>query len=77
MIYPEHILNKNFILLFGQKVKKHRVIQGITQGQLAFECNIPRNQIGRIERGEINTTLKNINAIAKAFNIHPKELFEF
>lgn len=39
--------------------------------------DIPISQIGRIERGEINTTISTVNAIAKALNIETKNLFDF
>ncbi len=69
--------DKDIIKLFGIKVKEYRISQNITQAQLAFEAEMPREQIGRIERGQINTSLKKIEAIAKALNIHPKDLLDF
>ena len=42
---------------------------------LANDANIPINQIGRIERAEISTTLVTIYKIAKALEINPKDLF--
>ncbi|MCA1967472.1 MAG: helix-turn-helix domain-containing protein [Flavobacterium sp.] len=35
---------------------------------------MPRNQIGRIERGEINTTIITLHKICKALQINIKEL---
>jgi len=35
------------------------------------------SQISRIERGVINTSIGNINAIAKILKIDPKDLFDF
>ena len=68
---------KSLVNLFGRKVKEIRIAQKITQAQLAYESDMPREQIGRIERGQVNTSIKNIEAIAKALNIPAKELFEF
>jgi len=44
---------------------------------LANDANIPINQIGRIERGEINTIITTLHSIAKALNIPTSDLFAF
>ena len=67
----------NLIIKLGLNVKKYRLQQKITQAQLAFESNMPREQIVRIEKGQVNISVKKIESIAKALSIHPKELFEF
>ncbi len=69
--------NDNAIKLFGKRIKKLRTSQGISQSQLAFECGIRINQIGRIERGEINTSITSIFALAKALYIKPHDLINF
>ena len=45
--------------------------------QLAFQADVELSQISRIERGIINTSLSQIFQIARALDIHPKELFDF
>ncbi|HSH64287.1 MAG TPA: helix-turn-helix transcriptional regulator [Bacteroidia bacterium] len=60
-----------FIKLVGKKIKAQRITQGISQSQLAFEAELPVNQIGRIERGEINTSISHIFVIAEALNVSP------
>lgn len=66
--------NNTAILLIGKRIKALRINQGISQSQLAFECGIRINQIGRIERGEINTSITAVFAIAKALHIKPHDL---
>ena len=51
--------------------------KGFSQANLAYDANVPVNQIGRIERGEINTTISTLFAIAKALEVDMKTLFEF
>lgn len=51
--------------------------RGLSQGQLEFESEVSKNQIGNIERGEVNTTLSSIKLIAKAMDIPVKDLFDF
>ena len=69
--------NDRIILLLGKRIRATRVKQGISQNQLAFESGIRINQIGRIERGEINTSISVIFAIAKALNLKPHDLINF
>jgi len=49
----------------------------ISQEELAYRCNIELSQIGRIERGVINTSISNVFIIAEALKIPPKDLFDF
>ena len=69
--------DKKFIKLFGQNLRRIRLERGITQEDLAHSADTPPSQIGRIERGEINTTISTINALSLALNIKPSELFIF
>ena len=48
----------------------------ISQEHLANLCDIPKIQVGRIERAEINTTVRTLVRIANALEIEPKELFD-
>lgn len=69
--------NDKILLLLGKRIKTLRKIQGISQNQLAFESGIRINQIGRIERGEINTSITSLFSIAFALNVNPAELINF
>ena len=67
---------QKIIVKIEKRIKEMRVVHGISQEQLAFETGLPRVQIGRIERGEINTTIGTLVIICKALYVHPKELFD-
>jgi transcriptional regulator with XRE-family HTH domain len=71
------VRNTEFIIAFGDKLKKLRIEKKISQEELANSSDIPISQIGRIERGEINTTISTIYAISQALEIDIKELFDF
>ena len=66
-----------FIKKFGLKLRELRKAKGVSQEQLAGDTGFELSQIGRIERGEVNTSISHIAAIAKALKITPKELFDF
>jgi transcriptional regulator with XRE-family HTH domain len=69
--------NEEILQTLGKRIKELRKSQKISQSQLAFEAGIPREQIIRIEKGQINTTVKTLNAIAHALNLKLKEVFDF
>lgn len=68
---------KNDVLLkFGKQVRKIRLEQNLSQEELADRAGVHRTYIGMIERAEKNITLENIEKIAKALKISPKELID-
>lgn len=59
----------------GEKIRNRRLEINLSQETLCYDANIPRNQVGRIERGEINTTILTLHKICKALKMDIKELF--
>jgi len=72
-----NVKNQTFITAFGEHLKQLRLNRGLSQEDLANEADIPINQIGRIERGEVNTTISTVYVIAKALDVAIAELFNF
>lgn len=68
---------KKFIEKFGKALKQIRTEKNLSQEMLANDANIPINQIGRIERAEISTSLSTIFKISKALDISIQDLFNF
>lgn len=71
------VKNIEFMKAFGKNLNKLRKKANLTQEDLANDCNISLSQIGRIERGEINTTISTLFVLAKALDLKVAELFEF
>ena len=71
-IRDEVILKK-----FGNRLRDLRTERRISQQSLELKAGISKNQIGNIERGEVNVTLITLMAIASVLEISPKELFDF
>ena len=59
----------------GNKIREARILKGLSQATLSYDANIPKNQVGRIERGEISTSITTLFKICKALNIQIQELF--
>lgn len=71
------VKNIEFMKAFGKNLKKLRKEAELTQEDLANDCNISLSQIGRIERGEINTTISTLFVLAQALEIEVSQLFQF
>ena len=71
----EYLSEKEFLIAFGKHLRKVRKSKGFTQAQLANDLGIEISQISRIERGIINTSVGNVNAISKALQVDIQELF--
>jgi len=56
------------ISAMGRRIRELRLSRGLSQEQLGNIAGIAVSQVGRIERGEINTTLSTLVIIAKALD---------
>jgi transcriptional regulator with XRE-family HTH domain len=65
----------HFIKSFGKRLRALRLSKKLSQENLANDADIPINQVGRIERGEIATSLSTLFKLAKALNVEVKDLF--
>ena len=72
MIESEEI---ELIKSVGEKIRQKRIELNLSQEILSYDANIPRNQVGRIERGEISTSITTLYKICKALKIDIKEIF--
>jgi len=59
---------------FGNHIKKLRTKKGWSQEELGHRAGLHRTYIGSIERSERNISLLNIERLAKAFKIKPRDL---
>lgn len=71
------ISEDDYIIRLGISIRQIREQKELSQQNLADICNIPKTTIGRIERAEINTTIKTFVKIANALEIEPKDLLNF
>lgn len=61
--------------LFGYNLLRLRLKNGLTQEELAARAGFKRSYISKVELGEGNICIKNIDRIAKALGVAPNELF--
>lgn len=70
------VRDNKLIAQFGKHLKELREERGLSQEELANDADIPINQVGRIERGEINPSLSTLHSIAKALKIKLAQLMD-
>ena len=73
----KYLSEKRALELLGKRIHQLREEQDISQNQLAYEAGIALRQLGRIERGEINTSFLVLYKICKALNVSLSQLHEF
>ena len=60
----------------GLNIRKIRLNNKLSQGQLAFEANLTREFINKIEAGKLNVSVLKLNRIAQVLQVDIKELLE-
>ncbi len=61
-------------VIFGTVLREQRELTGISQEQLAFQSDLDRTFISKLERGLNQPTLETIFTIANVFERSPSEL---
>lgn len=59
----------------GTNVRRIRIEKGLTMEQVANNAEIEYRQLGRIERGEINTTIISLLRIADVLKVDISQFF--
>lgn len=59
---------------FGQRLRKLRTQQGVSQEKLAELADLHRTYVSGVERGERNISLVNIERLAKALGVSMADL---
>lgn len=67
----------NFLNKFGVKLKYLRLINNLTQEELAERLGVDAHYLSDIECGRRNITLKTVFKIAEALSVDVEKLFSF
>jgi len=71
------VRNKKFLKKLGFKLRELRLERELTQLDLAIKINNYAEQIGRIERGELNVSICTLKLLADGLDIELYELLKF
>ncbi|MBU3658891.1 MAG: helix-turn-helix transcriptional regulator [Flavobacteriales bacterium] len=69
--------DEKLLIKFGSNLRSIRLRKGLSQEELSYKSDLDISQIGRIERGKVNTSLSILHKIAIALDISLKELVDF
>ncbi len=69
--------DKKSISAFGKHLRKLRLEKNLSQEELNFRCELSKNHVGMIERGEINIKLTTIEALAKGLGVAKSRLLDY
>ncbi len=58
----------------GERVRKHRVQEQLSQEKLAERCGFDRTYISLVERGKRNPSFTNLLKLARGLNIEVSQL---
>lgn len=64
-------------MLVGEKIREVRRERGLTQEQLGEMADFTYSYIGRIERGQKNISLQNLDRIARILEVPVHRLFDY
>lgn len=58
----------------GEQLRRIRIQKGMSQGDVAKKLGVHRSYISGIERGIRNPTVKNLERLADALSVDPRNL---
>ncbi len=67
---------RKVIIGIGKKIKDLRLKNGMSQNELAMQCNFEKATMSRIESGQTNPTVRTLHKIATALGVPVAELFQ-
>ncbi|TGD76912.1 helix-turn-helix domain-containing protein [Hymenobacter wooponensis] len=72
-----YLRDQESLYKFGLRLRQVRKAKGLTQEGLAAAADMEFSQIGRIERGVINTRLSTVFVLAHTLKIDVRDIFDF
>lgn len=73
----KHNKDNDYLKALGANLRLIRKSKSITMEELANEAEIEYRQLGRIERGEINTSVLSLLKLSECLGVDIADLFKF
>ena len=70
------IRDEKYLEALGNKIRHIRTTKNISTYDLSYESSVSRSQINAIEKGDINTTISTLKALADALEVKVKDLVD-
>jgi transcriptional regulator with XRE-family HTH domain len=71
------VKDKKFLKRRGKRLREIRTEKGLSQVDVGIRMDNYGEQIGRLERGEVNVTICTLKKISEALEIQLSELLDF
>jgi transcriptional regulator with XRE-family HTH domain len=71
-----NLRNEALIKQVGERIKELRKKKGLTMEALGRECELEKQHINRLEKGEVNVTISHLEAVAKGLEVSLSELLK-
>ena len=68
--------NMDCVVKIGNKLRRERIAQTLTQNELAARAGISQAALTRIERNQADPHVSTIRKLADALGVEPRELIE-
>jgi transcriptional regulator with XRE-family HTH domain len=72
----DSLLPNQVTLALGQNIKRHRIAANKTQVDLAYDAEVERSRISKMETGRINPSLLTLATLCYSLGITLPQLFE-
>ena len=73
---PQSVLPNAVTLALGERLRFFREESGMTQVELAFDAEVERSRISKIERGHVNPSLLTLATLCYCLKITLPKLFD-
>lgn len=77
LLYVQNVKDTVFLKKLGARIKSLRLEKGFTQAEVAVAIDNYYEQIGRVERGQLNVTICMLKKIAESLEVSLSELLDF
>jgi len=64
------------LIALGDALRRRRLERGISQEELAFQAQVDRSYVGRVERGDNNVAILTLLKLAHSLELTMKELMD-
>jgi transcriptional regulator with XRE-family HTH domain len=64
------------VVYVGDRLKNLRILNALTQAELADRAGLTTAAVARIERGEVEPRPTTLRKLAKALSVQPRDLIE-
>lgn len=72
----KNVVKNNYLVNLGSRIREFRKAKKLSMESLAAELEIDYRQLGRIERGEINTTILSLKRISDVLQIPLSDILD-